>query len=52
MIDQLIQLVTDHPEEIVIWTHGFGWALALRRGRIKTILDRVMPDDEDGSDSD
>jgi len=43
MIDQIIDSVTNHPREILIWSHGFLAALALRRGRIETILDKVVP---------
>jgi hypothetical protein len=49
---QVIQWATAHPTELLLWTHGFGWALALRRGRIEALISRITPGssgDNDGS---
>jgi len=40
----LVEWATANPTDLLIWTHGFGWALALRRGRIRAVLDRLTPD--------
>jgi len=39
----LVEWATANPTDLLIWTHGFGWALALRRGRIRAVLDRLTP---------
>jgi hypothetical protein len=33
----------EHPEYLAAWSHGFLAALALRRGRIEAILDKLIP---------
>jgi hypothetical protein len=52
-IDFITNVAMNNPVEILLWTHGFFVALALRRGRIKTILDKTLPgqsDSEKGGD--
>jgi len=39
----LADLFLQNHEAFLLWSHGFFCALALKRGRIKTILDRFMP---------
>jgi hypothetical protein len=58
MLEQLTQpaeFIVGHERELLIWTHGIGWALALRRSRIQNVLDALsrrlgIRDDEDQSD--
>jgi len=56
MIEQLTQpaeFIVGHEREILIWTHGIGWALALRRSRISNLLDWVFgrfTEDENSDD--
>jgi hypothetical protein len=47
MIDAVPTWATTHAEELLLWSHGFFVALALRRGRIKTLLDRAIPTSDD-----
>jgi len=45
MLEQLTQpaeFIVGHERELLIWTHGIGWALALRRSRISSLLDWVF----------
>jgi hypothetical protein len=48
--DGVLQWAAEHPREIVIWTHGAGWALALRRGRIENLFSRLIPSGSDDSE--
>jgi hypothetical protein len=44
MLDQLTQpaqFIVGHERELLIWTHGVGWTLALRRSRIQNALDAL-----------
>lgn len=47
MIDALPSWASAHAEELLLWSHGFFVALALRRGRIRQLLDRFTPTDGD-----
>jgi hypothetical protein len=52
-IDFIMNVATNHPVKILLWTHGFFVALALRRGRVKAVLDKALPgqsDNEKGGD--
>jgi hypothetical protein len=40
-IEHVTDFIASNPKDILIWSHGFFVALALRRGRIKMILDAV-----------
>jgi hypothetical protein len=42
--------LAEHPQEVLIWTHGFFVALALRRGRIEGVISRVVPAGSEESD--
>ena len=48
MIDAVPTWAVEHAEELLLWSHGFFVALALRRGRIRQLLDRATPTDSDG----
>jgi len=43
MIDKIIEVAMSNPVILGAWTHGFLAALALRRGRIEMLLDKVLP---------
>jgi hypothetical protein len=45
VIDALPAWAVEHGEELLLWSHGFFVALALRRGRIRQLLDRFSPTD-------
>jgi hypothetical protein len=45
MIDAVPAWAVEHAEELLLWSHGFFVALALRRGRIRQLLDRATPTD-------
>jgi hypothetical protein len=47
VIDAVPTWATTHAEELLLWSHGFFVALALRRGRIRQLLDRATPTDSD-----
>jgi len=42
-----LSIITDfaanHPQELLIWTNGFFCALALRRGRVEALFNKVLP---------
>lgn len=41
--NSITQLVAQHPQQILLWTNGFFCALALKRGRIEALFDKVLP---------
>lgn len=43
MFENYTELILNNPQPILIWSHGFFFALALKRGRIEKILDWFMP---------
>lgn len=47
MIDTLLQQFTNDPLVLKDFALGFFMALALRRGRVKALLDGVLPNDGD-----
>jgi len=47
VIDAVPTWATEHAEELLLWSHGFFVALALRRGRIRQLLDRATPTESD-----
>jgi len=47
VIDTVPTWATAHAEELLLWSHGFFVALALRRGRIRQLLDRATPTESD-----
>jgi hypothetical protein len=47
MIDTITSVAMNHPDDILLWTHGFLAALALRRGRIEAIIGRILPSKDD-----
>lgn len=46
MIDTLLQQFSNDPLALKDFTLGFFMALALRRGRIQTLLDGFLPENE------
>lgn len=47
MIDTLLQQFTNDPLVLKDFALGFFMALALRRGRVETMIDGVIPDNGD-----
>jgi hypothetical protein len=43
MIEAVPTWAVEHSRELLLWSHGFFVALALRRGRIRQLLNRVTP---------
>lgn len=41
--EYIINTIANHPQEILLWSHGFFVALALRRGRIEKIMSWMIP---------
>lgn len=51
MFENYTEIIANNPQPILIWSHGFFFALALKRGRIEQILDKALPFTEAGEDT-